>query len=71
MRVEASLIYVRTPACTLSDIARLRLCGTQQLIGELGMTLRKLADDVERPREELDRTLIDTKLLEDVNVNVI
>ena len=38
MRVEASLIHVRATACTLGDIATLRLRGRQQLIGELGMT---------------------------------
>lgn len=64
MRVEASLIHVRATASTLGNIARLRLRGAQQLIGKLGMTLWKLADDLECECEELDRPLIDAKLLE-------
>ena len=49
MRVEASLIHVRSTASTLG---RLRLRGAQQLIGKLGMTLWKLTDDLECECEE-------------------
>ena len=63
MRVEARLIHAGATTGAFGDVAWLRLRRTKQLIGELGVALGQLADDLDGQCPKLDRTLLHAKLL--------